>query len=125
LVTDTSLRRIERLHAVINRSLFLTTGTLDYDRITAALTLLANTVDDHDCSDDDSAAESLWAIGEHSCSDLADMITGAFWHFTEWHAGQWSDSYAALSALGGVFSPGMSGPETDNATYLALEAIAS
>jgi len=42
----------------------------------------------------------------------------------EWHAGQYSTEYAALSAIGQVFQPGMtSGPEPDSCEYTAYEMI--
>ena len=118
--TARELRHIKRLVRVINATLQYTTGSLTYDRVTEALTRLANVVSDYDGD-----GEDLWYIGEGSCEMLADMIPGAYWHFTEWHDGQWSPSYAALSALGTVFSPGCGSPERDNATFLALETMAS
>jgi len=114
------LYKIKRLHAVIDRSLFYLDGTLDYDRITDALITLSNAIMDYDGDD-----ETMWnTVGEFSPSNLPDMIVGAYWHYTEWHGGQCSKGYAALSALGDVFNPGMTMPDRDNETYLALESIA-
>ena len=62
--------------------------------------------------------ESVWYIGESSEAALDDILIGGFWHFTEWHAGQSSLSYAALCAIGGIYSPGMeSAPESDGGLY--------
>lgn len=111
-------RNIERLFNVIDRSLFRIDGTLDYDRVTDALIKLANTISDTETD------ETVWSIGEFGECNLGDLIVGAYWHFTEWHSGQWSKGYEALSALSRIFSPGMSSVEPDNAAYQALEAIA-
>ena len=116
---ERELRRITRLLGVIDASLFMITGTLDYDRIVEAVTRLANAVHEYSGDSDD-----IWYIGEHGSACIADFIPGAYWHFTEWHAGQSSPSYAALSALGTVFSPGMSCSEPDDITYTSLQTMA-
>ena len=116
---STELRKIERYHAVICNSLFMVTGKLEYDRITEAITRLADSVHDYDGDSDE-----LWSIGEHDYS-LSELIVGAYWHYTEWHAGQWSPGYAALSSLGRVFDPGMTYPEEDNPAYVALNEFAT
>ena len=113
------LRHIRRLYNVIDNSLFTTTGQLDYGRITDGIIELANSVHNYDGDNDD-----LWSIGEMGICDLSDFIIGAYWHYTEWHAGQWSKGYEALSALGQVFSPGMSDPEPDNEAYASLNDMA-
>ena len=114
-----TLASIKRLYHVIDSSVFMTTGNLDYGRITHAITVLANAVHEYKGDNDD-----LWYIGEfHSCC-LADFIVGAYWHYGEWHGGQWSDSYAALSALGTVFDPCMTNIERDNEAYKALNDMA-
>lgn len=80
---------------------------------------LANAVHDYQGDSDD-----LWYIGEYGACSLADFLVGAYWHYTEWHAGQASQSYVALCAIGQVFSPGMSGPEDENPAYQALNEMA-
>ena len=113
------MKNIERYLEVINRSLFLVTGKLDYDRLTDAVIKLANAVHDFDGDTDD-----LWAIGESGECSLSDFIVGAYWHYTDWHSGQDSKSYAALSALGQVFSPGTApGVEVDAPEYDAYRAL--
>lgn len=57
--------------------------------------------------------ETVWHLGEFEEFCLSDFIAGAYWHFTEWHDGQYSLSYRALSALGDIFSPGMSTLDDD------------
>ena len=112
-------RNLERLFKVINNSLFMTTGKLDYDRITAGLILLANGL-----YSDDNDSEEVWYIGEGSACCMDELIVGAYWHYSEWHCGQDSIGYAALSALGRVFSPGMSSAEEENEAYQQLGQMA-
>jgi hypothetical protein len=116
---DTKLHNVKRLTACINRSLFTVCGRLDYPRITEALILLSNVI--HDYPGD---GEDLWYI-ENSLCDLPELIIGAYWHYAEWHGGQASQGYAALCALGQIFSPGMSCPEDDNIAYCALNELAA
>ena len=107
-----STRNIRRLFAVIDTSLFMTTGKLDYDRITDAIIVLANAIHENDSGYD---GDSIWYIGEGSVCDLSGLIVGAYWHYTEWHSGQSSPGYAALSALSQVFQPGMTNMESERA----------
>jgi len=111
-------RNIQRLFKVAEKNIFTINGTMDYSRIVDVLTRLANVVAETETDDD------TWAIGEFSYCGLPDLITGAYWHFTEWHAGQYSKEYAALCAIGAVFDPGMSCPEYDNEAYIALAEMA-
>ena len=119
-------RNIARYFRVIDSSLFMVCGNLDYERVTDAIIKLANAVDEYDGD-----TESIWCIGEFGECCLSDLIVGAYWHFTEWHGGQWSKGYAALSALGQVFQPGMTSIESERAdgspavfAYDALEDMA-
>lgn len=62
-------------------------------------------------------------IGEFTAAPLGDMIVGAYWALTEWHAGQSSPEYAAMCALGRIFKPGMSSMNEDDPaweTYLSF-----
>ena len=54
--------------------------------------------------------ETDWSLGEFLECSLDSLIVGAYWSLTEWHGGQSSPEYAALCALGCIFSPGMSSP---------------
>jgi len=66
--------------------------------------------------------EDKWYLGECLECDLASFIIGAYWSLTEWHAGQYSVEYAALSVLGGIFTPNMSsGPEEGSSEQTAYE----
>lgn len=58
--------------------------------------------------EDDS--ENKWSLGECLECSLDSLVVGSYWALSEWHGGQNSDEYAALSRLGDIFSPGMSGP---------------
>jgi hypothetical protein len=119
-VNNRELRHIKRLYAVIDRSVFLTTGTLGYTRLTDALIVLADAISTYDGETED------WVyIGEFNTCDLPELIVGAFWHCTEWHGGQWSETYRAYCALSQVFSPGMTSAETDNEAYIALNHMAA
>ena len=113
-------RDIERYFRVINNSLFRTTGNLDYPRVTDAIIRLSNVVSEYDGD-----TECIWYIGEDTECCLADLIVGAYWHYTDWHGGQWSQGYAALCALGEVFSPNMESLNTDSPEYEAYQALES
>jgi hypothetical protein len=67
--------------------------------------------------------ETDWFMNEGGECTLDQFIIGAYWSFSQWHRGQESIEYAALSALGDIFSPGMSsGPEDDTGEQYAFEA---
>lgn len=71
--------------------------------------------------------EFIWSdLGGHTEATLGDLLIGAYWSLTEWHAGQWSDTYAALCAIGRVFRPGCTnGPEPESGEATAYELINS
>jgi hypothetical protein len=121
-MTKSQLNTISTLHAAIaGSSIFRTEGpVIDFP---AALIALANAVHALDHTDDDT--EHIWgSVGEHTECPLGDLIVGAYWSLSEWHGGQASDTYAALCALGQVFSPGMSnGPEEDSCEYGVYEMV--
>lgn len=104
-----SKANIERLFGVINKSLFRIDGTLPYDRVTEAIIKLCEVIKDTETD------EFIWSeVGEFGDCCLGDLIMGAFWHYVEWHAGQWSDGYRALSILGTIFDPGMTSIESED-----------
>lgn len=110
---------IERAFFRIMRSAMFRTDGKEID-LPAALIELGNAVADNDTD------ESTWSLGEFLDCDLGSFFVGAYWSCSEWHAGRSSDSYAALCALGRVFSPGCtSGPEPDSADMDAYEACNS
>lgn len=73
-------------------------------------------------------SEEIWYIGENCYSLLADMLVAAYWHYSEWHGGQYSEAYAAYCAIGSIYSPNMScKPEEDDPEYdcyVQLDAMA-
>ena len=114
-----NVKNIERVFNVVDKSLFTTTGNLDYDRLTAAIIRLGKLVEAFDGD-----GEDIWYIGEMESCSLSDLVIGAYWHYAEWHAGQFSDGYMALSVLGQTFSAGMSDVEVDNVAYQQLNEMA-
>ena len=54
----------------------------------------------------DTAKEANLILPAKTLFEQTDLI-GAYWHYSEWHSGQYSKGYAALSALGQVYSPNM------------------
>jgi hypothetical protein len=120
-------KNIERIVQLLNNNIMTINATLDYERIQDAFILLCKLVNDY-CDDEENEGECLWYIGEFSYVTLDALIVGAYWHFTEWHGGQSSKSYATLCELGSIFSPGMSdGPEGESAeldVYNLLNEIA-
>jgi hypothetical protein len=80
-----------------------------------------------DLSDALNAAETdedIWCLGESTEASLDCLIVGAYWALTEWHGGQYSPEYAALSALGSIYTPNMaSTPTEDEPEYVAYELI--
>lgn len=76
------------------------------------------------CPDDQT--EEIWYIGEGSIFGftLADFIEGAWYWFADHHRGQYHVTYAALSALGTIFSPGM-GSEPEASAQDAYDWLSS
>ncbi len=112
-------RNIERVFNVAVHNLLTINGTMDYGRITETITRLANMIMDSETSED------TWWL-ESNGINLSDFIVGAYWHYAEWHGGQSSQGYAALSALGQVFSPNMSCMESgESYVYELLDTMAT
>ena len=104
-----SERNIQRLHNVIVSTVFTYNGNLSYDRVTDAIILLCDVISNTDTD------EFVWYIGESGECVLMDLVVGAYWHYAEYHSGQNSKGYRALSALGGIYSPNMeAGPEPES-----------
>jgi hypothetical protein len=116
-----NLPKIKALFYEIDSALFTINGTLSYPEVTEKLTDMANLIHESDDMSDD--GYELWSLGESSNCALDSLIVGAYWHYSDWHGGQWSDAYAALCALGNVFSPGMSSPADDEFENPAQSAL--
>ncbi len=85
-----------------------------------ALLSLAVAVRDHETD------ESTWGLGEHTEVPLGDLIVAAYWTLSEWHAGQSSVEYQALSTMGQIYSPGCTnGPEPESCEAIAAEMLAA
>ena len=118
-MADKTNRNAARYLAVIDHNLGNVNGTMDYFRITECVIKLADYLAENETS------EETWWIGEHGyLSGLSEVVVGAFWHYTEWHGGQSSIGYRALSALGRWYEPNMSSPEPENYTYQLLNDLA-
>jgi hypothetical protein len=79
----------------------------EYDWVTKSITTLAL-----DLREGGPDTEELWSestthpsYGEYC---LADLIIGAYWHYADYHGGQGSLGYRALSALSLIYSPSLS-----------------
>jgi hypothetical protein len=117
--TTAQYKQISALHAVLCRELFTINAKLPYSTLTSLFKLLAQRVKQYN---DDS--EQLWYIGEFDIASLDSLIVGAYWHYSQWHSGQWSDEYAALCALGKVFNPGCtSSPKRGDSEFDVYHAL--
>ena len=76
------------------------------------------------CNAIEDEEETDWNLGECLECDLASLLIGAYWALTEWHGGQWSNEYAALSSIGSIYSPNYAnGPEPESSEESAYEMI--
>ena len=105
-------KTITMLHGVIENSVCTINGKLSYSRITDAIIKLANVIRETETD------EFVWYIGEYSHATLMDIVVGAYWHYSQYHNGQDSKEYVALSTLGTIYSPGMEcEPEEESSEY--------
>jgi hypothetical protein len=102
----TTVNDIENTFKAIQK---MTGNPEQYRDITEHLILLANQVESFE-----GESEEIWYLGEGYDFCLTDLLVGAYWHFSEWHGGQASSGYRALSALGSVYTPNMSEPPTED-----------
>ena len=65
----------------------------------------------------------IWDIGEGGECALAYFIIGAYWHYSEYHSGQSSKGYYALSLLGMVFDPNMTEMDNDSPEFHAYQSL--
>ena len=109
-------KRTVRLFKVITRSLF-EGSSLSYSRTVDAIIGLGQSVHEQE--------EIDYSLGECGAADIASLLVGAFWFFADYHGGQFSPEYKALSVLGETYDPGFaSGPQNDSSeseVYSALE----
>ena len=112
------MNKTKAVFEVINHNLATIHGTMDIDRITDCLITLCNVIHQE--------PETDWSLGEYGEFTLDSLIVGAYWFYTDYHGGQNSKEYVALSELGSIFLPGMScldreAPEFD--AYILLEQL--
>ena len=104
-----------RLFNLVNKNLFLVTGTLGYRRTVEAIIALATHIQNEDIEDD------FWTIGEHDSASIGDLLEGAYWFFSDWYCGQTSDEYIALCQIGQTYKPSVIGHGVDPNNFGAKE----
>jgi hypothetical protein len=112
---------MEALYKKIEQSINEIEPALDYQEILVSLIELCDLINKTEDTEE-------WIYIEGNYGSIPDLLGGAYWHLTEWHAGQSSMSYAAMCAIGSIFSPNMSsGPEEGSIEidiYNMLETLA-
>ncbi|AFK66606.1 hypothetical protein COPG_00010 [Colwellia phage 9A] len=103
-----TIENITAIFKELETSIHTINPVLSYDDIAPKFTALCEAIEAFTGD-----TEEWCYIGEHGYCCIDDLLIGAFWHFTEWHKGQSSLSYAALSALGGIYTPNMECAPTD------------
>jgi hypothetical protein len=96
------------LYNNIYKSIFTITPVFDYSELALKFVELSQAIVDFK-----GETEEWIYIGEYSECQLDDLLVGAYWHFTNWHNGQSSDSYLALCAIGQIYKPNMECPPSD------------
>ena len=94
-----TIESISKLHEKLNNALFRIDSKLSYLEIVQTFIDLCDLINETDID------ESLWWINDHLETSLDELITGAYWHFEQYHEGQESLTYAALSSLGSIYTP--------------------
>ncbi len=109
---------LEAYNAIIKSAVFRTDG--EKIDLPAALIDLCRAINAE--PEDDEGTD--WYMGEGNEACLCELVVGAYWAMTECHGGQNSDTYAALCALGSIFSPGMSSqPDEEDPEYSAYYCV--
>jgi hypothetical protein len=108
-----TLSAIESLYEQISSSIFTIEPIFTYPELSLKFVELSQAIINFDGD-----SEEWYYLGESNECQLDDMIIGAFWHYTNYHNGQDSDAYLALSSLGQIYQPNMEKPpsEDENAT---------
>ena len=112
-----SVKNAERYRKLIARTLTWRVPPLTPAATTKAIAKLAQLVSDYDGDTDE-----LWALGECDVIGLSDLLSGAYVYYAEHHEGQWSSSYAALSALGKVVD-GVDSLEPDSTAEMVYDGL--
>jgi hypothetical protein len=109
---------MKRLQEVVCRAL-ASNSSMSYERTMLAIEKMVNMVSHTE--------EPMWDNEEFGIS-LDSLIVGAYWFCSDYHGGQWSPEYRALSALGKVFKPGPLAASSsleggEEIVYEALQAL--
>lgn len=116
---DNQLKNIQRLYSVAYNTIATINGRLSYERVTDCIIKLANLV-----AETETPEFFLQETGEFKEFALDSLLIGAYWHYEQWHNGQSSRGYRALSAIGRIYSPGMeSEPEQGTGERIAFEQL--
>ena len=117
------MNHIDALRKVVTHNISRLNATMDYDRVTDSIIVLANTIANSETD------ENTWYLGECDEFTLDSLLVGAYWHYTEWHgraqtSGQSSKGYVALSTLCQVFDPGMSSLDDESGEKYVYDLLA-
>jgi hypothetical protein len=115
-VTAEQMPIVRAYHKIVTSDIFRTDGQ--------PIDLCQCLIDLADALNATETDEDIWSLGESTEASLDCLVIGAFWALTEWHGGQHSPEYAALSALGSIYTPNMaSTPTEDSPEYAAYKMI--
>lgn len=118
-VNKTPLAIIVDQFNIIDTALFSINGKLSYNDTTQAIIELAVMLAEYQGDTED------WLyIGECGIAAMDDLITGAYWHYSEWYGGGLDNGYKALCALGQIYWPNLETVDTKNPAYMALNDAA-
>lgn len=112
--------KIKQSFDIIIKALFRIDATLTYTETILEIEKLCNLIIETETE------ESVWNIGEYDEACLSDLISGAFWFFTDYHGGEFSLEYRVFSRLGEIFKPNCSTLEEDcpeHEVYQMLEEL--
>lgn len=115
------LEIIKLVFNIVDRELFTINAELGFIDLVELITVLVGMVNDIEKSDD---GYELWAIGEHGCATLDNLLIGVYWSAINWHASQNCPLYALQCAIRSFYSPGCTnGPEPDSSEEMAYQAF--
>ena len=110
---------LESIEQTFNTILQIMHDPERYVLLAAQIKFLADQIRDYQGDSGD-----IWYIGDDNEFTVGDLIPAAYWHFTHWHDGQQSWEYQTLSALGSIFSPGMTAePEPDDPEHYPFQVL--
>ena len=113
---DRNLSKLERYSGVVERSLFRLGNTLSYERTIDAIIKLSKCVKE-------ASEEHKDKIFNSDSYSIEQFLVGAYHFFCDYHGGQFSKEYEALSCISFVYNPGMSGIDQDSLEYHVYEQL--